>query len=60
MGKLLLKGIRWQIDDDSNVKIYEDPWLSRPHTFKVISPRMLCANSTVNDLIVRAGVWIED
>lgn len=37
-GRELLKlGIRWRIRDGSSVKVFDDPWMPRPSTFKPIT-----------------------
>ncbi|XP_062005779.1 uncharacterized protein LOC133722953 [Rosa rugosa] len=32
--EVIKKGIRWQIGDGSSVRIWEDPWIPRPHLFR--------------------------
>lgn len=35
---VLAAGLRWRIGDGSNVNIWEDPWVPRPTTFRIMSP----------------------
>ncbi|KAL5750662.1 hypothetical protein ACOSP7_025265 [Xanthoceras sorbifolium] len=53
-------GVRWRIGDGQSISIYEEPWLPRPNTFKVFSPRRLPDGVTVSALIAEPGKWSED
>ncbi|PON99299.1 hypothetical protein TorRG33x02_048420 [Trema orientale] len=35
---LLVKGLRWRIGDGSTVKVFHNPWLPNPSSFKPITP----------------------
>ncbi|KAL5757908.1 hypothetical protein ACOSP7_020519 [Xanthoceras sorbifolium] len=44
-GKNLLdKGVRWRVGNGETISIYNDKWLSRPLSFRVISPHVLDGN----------------
>lgn len=50
------KGSKWIIGDGSGVNIWKDPWLTRPPSFRVISPRKEgCRSEVVADLIDDVG-----
>ena len=54
---LLSKGIRWRIGDGSKVRIYSDPWIPRPTSFKPCSPISLSCEDFVSSLISPSGDW---
>ncbi|KAL0437424.1 UNVERIFIED_CONTAM: hypothetical protein Sradi_0450300 [Sesamum radiatum] len=58
---LLVAGLRWKIGDDQTARILEHPWLSRPHTFQLISKlRTLQRDSKVAIFITRERRWNSD
>lgn len=58
--ELLHQGLRWRIGDGHAVRVFQDPWLPAPGSFKPIaSLRFLQITTTVADLI-HHGVWRED
>ncbi|KAK2663928.1 hypothetical protein Ddye_002502 [Dipteronia dyeriana] len=56
-GELLEVGSRWRIGDGDTVKIYQDRWLPRPSTFKVLSASLLGRDSLVSSLKLVSGEW---
>ncbi|CAL9002074.1 unnamed protein product [Prunus brigantina] len=51
--KILLQGSRWQVGSGAEIDIWKDPWLPRPSTFRVISPKPTgCAVTKVTELIL--------
>lgn len=56
------KGCKWVIGDGKDVRIWENPWLSRPPSYRVISPKKEgCECVVVSDLIDPiGGRWRED
>ncbi|KAK3221268.1 hypothetical protein Dsin_008293 [Dipteronia sinensis] len=34
---LLSKGLRWKVGDGSGIKVFDDPWIPRPSTFKPVT-----------------------
>lgn len=56
------KGCKWIVGDGKSIRIWGDPWLSRPPSFKVISPRREDSGlENVADLIDPiSGLWKEE
>uniref|UniRef100_A0A2N9H205 Reverse transcriptase zinc-binding domain-containing protein n=1 Tax=Fagus sylvatica TaxID=28930 RepID=A0A2N9H205_FAGSY len=51
---VLVSGMRWRVGSGENIKIWKDPWLPCPTTYRVISPfRGLDENAKVDALIDR-------
>ncbi|BFG35644.1 hypothetical protein CerSpe_219180 [Prunus speciosa] len=51
--KILLQGSRWQVGSGAEIDIWKDPWVPRPSTFRVISPKPHgCAVTKVNEFIL--------
>ncbi|KAL5756462.1 hypothetical protein ACOSQ2_021208 [Xanthoceras sorbifolium] len=57
---VLCKGLRWRVGDGKNISVYDDPWIPKPSTFRVISPRWLPAGVSVAGLISADGNWCEE
>ncbi|KAM2896759.1 hypothetical protein COP2_006481 [Malus domestica] len=58
--KILERGRRWRVGDGSSIRVKYDPWLPRPHTFRVIS-KHLDMPVMVKDLINPVtGSWMVD
>ena len=46
------KGIRWQVGDGENIRVWYDKWVPRASTYKVVSPEKQSPQVTlVKDLI---------
>ncbi|KAK3188279.1 hypothetical protein Dsin_027840 [Dipteronia sinensis] len=54
---LLDLGTRWRIWTRSSVRIFEDKWLPRPVTFKVITPKVENGIWLVRHLRTTSGAW---
>ncbi|KAK1361065.1 hypothetical protein POM88_045539 [Heracleum sosnowskyi] len=60
MGKdIILKGYRWRIGKGNNVRVLEDPWISRPRGFQIFEKPCLFPNLHVIDLKLGNGNWDE-
>ncbi|KAL5830504.1 hypothetical protein ACOSQ3_019972 [Xanthoceras sorbifolium] len=55
--ELVSKGSRWRIGSGASVLVYHDRWISRPSTFKIISPPSLDFQVTVDLLKTSEGAW---
>ncbi|XP_075521130.1 uncharacterized protein LOC142554340 [Primulina tabacum] len=56
--ELLVKGIRWRIGSGTRVKVFQDPWLLRSHSFKPITiPSQDHLHLMVPDLMQESGKW---
>ena len=55
------KGIRWQVGDGVNIRVWCDKWVPRPSTYMVVSPKKPSPQvALVKDLINRdalSGTW---
>ncbi|KAL5777690.1 hypothetical protein ACOSP7_010616 [Xanthoceras sorbifolium] len=58
--EVLKKGVRWRIGNGYSVSIYDDQWLPRASTFRVLSPRYLPEGVSVAGLIGDNGRWSEE
>ncbi|KAK4381930.1 hypothetical protein Sango_2920100 [Sesamum angolense] len=56
---LICAGLRWRIGSGSLVRVWLDPWIPRPSTFKPVSrPFLLHPEATVDKLIdPNSGEW---
>lgn len=54
---LLKKGLRWKVGSGFKVKLFSDPWLPRPSTFKVISEGHKNVKMNVVDVITHSKEW---
>jgi hypothetical protein len=55
--ELLKKGIIWRVGDGTPIRIWRDPWIPRPHSFRPISVQGKCRLRHVSDLITAQGTW---
>lgn len=57
---LLLRGIRWRIGDGTKIRVFSDPWIPAPSSFRVITPfNFLSDQLQVSDLLDH-GKWRMD
>jgi hypothetical protein len=49
--ELQKEGIIWRIGNGENVKIWEDPWLPKGSTGKLVTIKRSCLLTRVNELI---------
>ncbi|XP_059428496.1 uncharacterized protein LOC132162251 [Corylus avellana] len=55
---LVKEGLTWRIGSGTQVRIWGDKWIPRPHTFQIqFPPKMLPASATVSELIDRDLRW---
>ena len=55
---LLSRGIRWKVGDGKNIRVFSDPWLPRPSTFRTITPKEPhLSNLAVESLITPSRDW---
>lgn len=53
---LISKGSRWRMGDERSISIWQDNWVPRPGSGRIISPRsVLPENARVNDLLSPLG-----
>ncbi|KAK3198465.1 hypothetical protein Dsin_021880 [Dipteronia sinensis] len=51
------KGMRWQVGNGSEIKIYKDNWIPSSVSLKIISLQTLGLEATVDSLISVSGGW---
>ncbi|KAK2640890.1 hypothetical protein Ddye_022653 [Dipteronia dyeriana] len=54
---ILDKGLRWRLGNGTSIRIYKDKWVSRPNTFKILSPPSLGVDTAVDRLLSPSGGW---
>ncbi|PON34548.1 hypothetical protein PanWU01x14_343340 [Parasponia andersonii] len=52
----MLKGIRWRIGSGEKIRVFADPWLPRPNSFKIFS-RLVASIPLVNGFLLVPGIW---
>lgn len=58
--RILERGLRWRVGDGRSICISHDPWIPRPHTYKVRS-KHVDMPMMVSDLIApEGGAWKGD
>ncbi|KAK2642412.1 hypothetical protein Ddye_024175 [Dipteronia dyeriana] len=53
--RLIDRVLRWRVGNCKSIHVYEDNWILRPNTLKVISPSSLDAERTVSNLMSPSG-----
>ncbi|KAL0000259.1 hypothetical protein SO802_019861 [Lithocarpus litseifolius] len=48
------QGMRWQVGDGKNIRIWKDKWIPTPSTYRVISPRTLLPEEATADILIDA------
>lgn len=54
---LLLKGLRWQIGDWKSIRVFLDPWLPMPYSFKLITPLCFLHEQVLVADLINDGQW---
>lgn len=49
--ELLKKGLKTNLGSGASIRMFKDPWLPRPTSFKVISPNFDMDNSLIQDFM---------
>lgn len=52
---MLKMGVRYQVGDGSNIRIWKDPWMPLPHSFRPFFPAM----ETTEDMMVEELIDVE-
>jgi hypothetical protein len=59
--ELLKQGIIWRVGSGSQIRTWRDPWIPRPHSFKVTSRKERCRLTWVSELLDTRGTdWDRD
>lgn len=58
--EIILEGYRWRVGNGKNIKVFEDPWVPRPNTFRIYNRSIMPPNMHVSDLKLDNGAWNEE
>lgn len=58
--ELLKKGLVWRVGDGSQIRIWRDLWLPKPHSYRPMSNRGSCRLRRVAELLTEDGEWRMD
>lgn len=58
--EIIMKGYRWRVGNGNNIRVLQDPWLPRPHTFKIFEHPEILNDLYVSDLKWENGQWDAD
>jgi hypothetical protein len=58
--ELIKKGLVWRVGDGSQIRIWRDPWLPRPPSYRPISNQGDCRLRRVAALITEDATWNQD
>lgn len=54
--KILEQGVRWRVGTRQNIKIWDDPWIPKPSTYRTLSPRIQ-SFTYVHELLTVTKDW---
>ncbi|KAK2664395.1 hypothetical protein Ddye_002969 [Dipteronia dyeriana] len=49
--------VRWRVGSGNSIRIYDDKWIPRQSTFKILSPPKLGSDARVSELVSSSGGW---
>jgi hypothetical protein len=58
--ELLKKGFIWWVGNDEHIRIWHDPWIPQPTSYRPITPRATCRLQRVSELLDINGRWRTD
>ena len=58
--ELLKRGVIWRVGDGEHIRTWRDPWIPRPSSFRLITPKGTCRLNHVLDSLDANGAWRAD
>jgi hypothetical protein len=58
--ELLKKGLVWRVGNGSQIRIWRDPWLPRPSSYRPVLVQGNCRLRRVSDLLLDNGDWNQE